>query len=110
MNASIIVFFWIKLLLTKFNISFYSPKFCPKEWHCPTHDLQHSKRLRDKCLCYFNKNVLKCTQMYHLCTLYCSFMHYQLSTDIEPITKSPMLTIMNFPQIKLLTGAILMTS
>ena len=54
------------------------------------------------------------TNVYHLCTLYCSvvsFMQYQRLTDIEPITKSPMLTIMmNFSQIKLLIGAILMTS
>ena len=57
---------------------------------------------------------LKCTHTYHLCTLYrsfVSFMQYQLLTNIEPTTKSLMLTKnMNSPQIKLLTGAILMTS
>ena len=62
----------------------------------------------------FKKNALKCTQIYHLCILYCLFCllcNINILTDIEPTTKSPDLTnMMKFPQIKLLTGAILMTS
>ena len=60
------------------------------------------------------KNALKCSQMYHLCTQYCSvvsFIQYQLLADIELTTKSPILTrFMNFSQIKHLIGAVLMTS
>ena len=63
-------------------------------------DLDHPKRLRDKCLGYFNKkNAFTYIQMllYIICVLctvlMCFYENYQFLTDIEPKSKSPMLTI-----------------
>ena len=49
--------------------------------------------------------------VYSVLFFVCLLCNINFLSDIEQTTKSPMLTIiMNFPQIKFLTGTILMTS
>ena len=85
MNAPIIVLSWIKI--TTYISLLYS--------FILTHDSQHSKCLRDKCLGYSNKTCSTHTNVSFMYSelFFCIF--YAISTfwlAIEPTTKSFMLT------------------